>query len=97
MNIEQLKLILDTFSAAGEGGKELFLWWLAMGFIGDLGVFLCVAGLFVGCYKLGKGALENAYFTNKVATVMDQSGGFYESSQRRVLDILKKHREENKR
>lgn len=28
MNVEQLKLILDSMAALGEGAKEAFIWWL---------------------------------------------------------------------
>lgn len=30
MDIEKLKLIMDTLSAMGTAGKEAFIWWLAV-------------------------------------------------------------------
>ena len=30
MNTEQLKMLLDAMQSLGAGGKEAFIWWLAM-------------------------------------------------------------------
>ena len=53
MDTEQLKLILDTFSALGENGKSAFIWWLVLDKVLPVFAWLTVfSGLFVICLKL---------------------------------------------
>ena len=44
MNIEHLKLILDTLQSAGASGKDMFIWWLVLDKGGD--IFCVLAAMF---------------------------------------------------
>jgi hypothetical protein len=60
MNIEELKLILETLSAAGEGAYTLGLLWILKGYFSDLlGVGIAVGGLIVIC-KLAAPAIRSS-------------------------------------
>jgi len=52
MDIEQLKLILDTLSAAGDGAKDIALLYIGYQYFSSLCVVAVLGGLLIGAYKL---------------------------------------------
>lgn len=94
MNIDQLKLILETVNAAGEGGKEVFFWWLARGFFSDIGGFLLVGFLLYIVYYGMKQAIFHLVFTQQLMDAMDTRYGLSQKVKNSILKVVEKHRNE---
>lgn len=76
MEIEQLKLILETLRTLGEAGKEGFLWWLLLDkgptLICSIAIPLVVGVAILAVYKAHTKYCEFRQFTEEVFSLTGQ-------------------------
>ena len=95
MDIEQLKLILETIQTTGEGAFGLGITWIVFEFIKALGAFLIAAGSLLTVYRLVKSAADNASFKVKVKSIVGWFDGDYANRDTRdFLAWLEKRNDE---
>lgn len=71
MDIDQLKLILETVTSLGAEGKSAFIWWLVL----DKGIpALIWAGFFTIFYRVAMAALTSIRAVNEFCNFRDRLG-----------------------
>lgn len=69
MDIDQLKLILETVTSLGAEGKSAFIWWLVL----DKGIQALIwAGFFTVFYRVAMAALTSIRSVNEFCNFRDR-------------------------
>lgn len=95
MDIEQLKLILETLGAAGEGTKELALIYFGYLFAKAIGLGLLLAGLITCAYKLISRALGASTIETELAKLIDTYPPLSKGERERVFSLIRRAQESN--
>lgn len=90
MDIEQLKLILETISAAGEGTKDLTLIYFAYLFTGLIIKMTLLGALILGIYKIGAGLLRKMMFEHDVMDALGISMYLTRGERMKAIEWMKK-------
>ena len=89
MNIEELKLILETLNAAGSGAARIAVLWMLLGFAKSLvsPAVTCVLGVLV--LRIGRDFLDKFSFIVQVAHALGTITPLTARERRECLDRIK--------
>lgn len=104
MDIEQLKLIMQTLSGAGEGAKEVALWYVAssvlvyiLGWIGVVVVCWIITRCIMICVRESRSSSTTHQGWEQVCRIVDEHAAAHnptEDERRHVIKKLKTLTEE---
>lgn len=89
MDIEQLKLILEAATAAGEGATSIVRIWFALQFL-ELTVFAGLwSGALYGIYKVARTGITAASYSNDIDLVTGDDSSYGREHTLKKLRALK--------
>jgi len=88
MNIEHLKLILETLSAAGEGAFTIFVLWIGVVLIKDV-LVVCTVGFVAWlASKVIHRAITAHSFSSRIGELFGESDVSYHGPRQRVYEKI---------
>ena len=76
MDIEQLKLILETLDAAGTGASKLAIFWMVLNFLSSIATPIAATTVFVVLIKAARRVIAGMNFGDKVAEVLGRDAQY---------------------
>jgi hypothetical protein len=100
MNIEELKLVLETIATLGAQGKEAFIWWVVLDKIPFFVLWAAFIGLLFFITKSVKKYNSDEQFLTSLRDILGYGDGYLSTSERirtknKVLQLVEAYVAEN--